>query len=366
MLLSAIGIIMVVDSHCFSPLNLFNSFFPYHSFFMPMFVFISGYFNKVNDSTKLKEYIRKKENSLILPYILIVISTLLLEKLFDWINTGIFPSLSIDELLFLLIEPFTTGSPVMISGPIWFIPSLCSVLLVYAVIKKLLYKHWNNYLAFTVFSVMHIGVVWYAQSVEVNLFLLLPLKCLFFLPFLELGIIYREKLEPKLSNLRSETKLIILICLFLINSLRMMILPDPEDIVFINIARLSGFTSPYPVTPFISSIIGILFWLTLVDMLGKVIYENRVMNYISENTYMIMGFHLFFFYLLSFVLCIIHTHIVPLPGFDVDSFYKAIFYVWDYHVPFRFVYLLSGVAGPLLIKLLIDKVKQRFNTPSCR
>ena len=45
MVLSAIGIFMVVDHHTFTAVNLLGDFIPYNSFFMPMFVFISGYFN---------------------------------------------------------------------------------------------------------------------------------------------------------------------------------------------------------------------------------------------------------------------------------------------------------------------------------
>ena len=46
MLLSAIGIIFVVDAHAWTSLSLFTAYIPYNSFFMPMFVFISGYFFK--------------------------------------------------------------------------------------------------------------------------------------------------------------------------------------------------------------------------------------------------------------------------------------------------------------------------------
>ena len=46
MLLSALGIFFVVDMHAGSPFGIFNSIFDYESFFMQMFVFISGYFFK--------------------------------------------------------------------------------------------------------------------------------------------------------------------------------------------------------------------------------------------------------------------------------------------------------------------------------
>ena len=68
MLLSAIGIFMVVDHHTFTAFNILGDFLPYNSFFMPMFVFISGYFNKVNGSTNLWTYFVKKVKTLLVPY----------------------------------------------------------------------------------------------------------------------------------------------------------------------------------------------------------------------------------------------------------------------------------------------------------
>ena len=59
MILSAIGIIMVVDSHTWGAFNIFANYFPFNSFFMPMFVFISGYFNKVDKNTNLWKYTKK-------------------------------------------------------------------------------------------------------------------------------------------------------------------------------------------------------------------------------------------------------------------------------------------------------------------
>lgn len=44
--LQAIAIIMVVDSHVGLPLNLLNNVIPYNAFYMPLFVFISGYLFK--------------------------------------------------------------------------------------------------------------------------------------------------------------------------------------------------------------------------------------------------------------------------------------------------------------------------------
>ena len=93
MVLSAIGIFMVVDHHTFTAFNLFGDFIPYNSFFMPMFVFISGYFNKVDGTTNLWTYLKKKVRTLLVPFFGIAAFVLLIEQLMDWFKAGEAPYL---------------------------------------------------------------------------------------------------------------------------------------------------------------------------------------------------------------------------------------------------------------------------------
>lgn len=44
--LEALAIIMVIDDHVGTGVGFLSSIFPYDSFFMPMLVFVSGYFFK--------------------------------------------------------------------------------------------------------------------------------------------------------------------------------------------------------------------------------------------------------------------------------------------------------------------------------
>ena len=71
MLLSALGIFFVVDMHAGSPFGIFNSIFNYESFFMQMFVFISGYFFKEKNLQTPFKYIWKNTVKLMIPFFVI-------------------------------------------------------------------------------------------------------------------------------------------------------------------------------------------------------------------------------------------------------------------------------------------------------
>lgn len=357
MLLSAIGIFMVVDSHTWTALNIFGDFIPYNSFFMPMFVFISGYFNKVDSSTKLWDYTRKKLKTLILPYALISLFVFGIQWLMNFYKLGESVPPPSGYLAYVLEHVCTTGVSLYICEPMWFVITLFALLMIYAIIKKLLAMHWNSFVALAVFTALHLASLHVVTTLEYEEFyyFLLPLKCMFFLPFLELGIIYRNHLEEKHQSISGGKKIGILVLMLLLNTIRTLYLPNPYDIAFENLPEMAGFTSPYIVTPMISSIIGILFWLTLVDLLGKPLQESRFVNYMSCNTFCIMGLHITFFNILNCILMAINEYIVALPYFDVEYFQESEWYRWEptYHV--KFLYVVIGILGPLGVKWLWDK-----------
>lgn len=359
MLLSAIGILMVVDHHTWITFDFFGGFIPYNSFFMPMFVFISGYFNRVDSSTNLLTYIWKKIRTLLVPYIGISLCVFLLQQGINWIKLGETPSVPSWYLSYALERVITVGSFASIVEPMWFVIALFATLVVYAVLKKLLHRIWNSYVMLVLFCGLHILVVYLAKTVQPDslTYFLVPLKVLFFLPFIELGIIYRDKLEKKHTALSGGWKIALLFLLLAVNMVRTMILPAAYDVAFDSLGELSGFTSPYPVTPLLSSLVGILFWLTLVDLAGKPLYESRFVNYMSCNTFWIMGLHILFFNLLNCILLAVNEYITPLLYFDAEAFRESEWYYWELSKNFRLAYLLFGILGPLGVKWLWDLLR---------
>lgn len=359
MVLSALGIIMVVDLHCDIALNLLDTFIPYESFFMPLFVFISGYFNKVDGKTDLTAYVKKKGRTLLLPFVVIGFIMFWLEWIINSYKFGAVQPITQETLIIPAVNVFTVGYPVLLTSPMWFVPSLLLVTLVYAVLRKAFGKKWNSIAAVIVFCLLNIASVWSAKAfgdTQVFFLLLLPMKCIFFLPFMEFGVLYRDKIEPGMAGLSRGGNIILLLALMLLNVIRMMCLPDPQDIVLNSLYNFGGFTSPFVITPLISSVIGILFWVTVADIIGNAFKDNRVVNYISENTFFIMGFHVFFFNLINCILFFINGSITAVPGFDINSFRAFPFYIWEQYLPFKLVYFAVGLTGPLLLKLAADKV----------
>ena len=359
MILSAIGIFMVVDSHTFTCFNILGNFMPYNSFFMPMFVFISGYFNKVDSSTKLWPYFIKKVRSLLVPYTGISLAVFGIQQLINWIKLG-------DEMTpvpqgyfaYVLDRVVTVGSFGAIAEATWFVISLFVTLMVYAIMKKLLHGIWNSYVMLALFTAAHIFVVYLAQNTDPQYltYLLVPLKCLFLMPFLEMGVIYRDHIEKKHESLPAGFKIGLMFALLVVNAVRTLYLPNAYDLAFDRINDLSGFYSPYYVTPLISSIVGILFWLTFVDLIAKPVGESRFVNYMSCNTFWIMGFHILFFNIVNCILMLISRHIAALPCFDIESFMGSEWYFWEIGNNAKILYVLAGVLGPLLFKWIFDKI----------
>ncbi len=350
---------MVVDSHTFTCFNILGNFMPYNSFFMPMFVFISGYFNKVDQSTKLWPYFIKKVRSLLVPYTGISLAVFGIQQLINWIKLG-------DEMTpvpqgyfaYVLDRVVTVGSFGAIAEATWFVISLFVTLMVYAILKKLLHGIWNSYVMLALFTAAHIFVVGLVKNTDPNslTYLLVPLKCLFLMPFLEMGVIYRDHIEKKHESLPAGFKIGLMFALLVVNAVRTLYLPNAYDLAFDRINDLSGFYSPYYVTPLISSIVGILFWLTFVDLIAKPVGESRFVNYMSCNTFWIMGFHILFFNIVNCILMLISRHIAALPCFDIESFMGSEWYFWEIGNNAKILYVLAGVLGPLLFKWIFDKI----------
>jgi fucose 4-O-acetylase-like acetyltransferase len=238
-LMKCFGIIMVVDCHTGNTLNLFNSVFPYNSFFMPMFMFISGYFFKSYKVSNVFEIIWDEIKKLMIPY---YIYNLFFGILVNSLNSNGYGFRAMQVSLFsLFVQPFFSGIQFYLNGAGWFVPMLFLVRVIYkclylgiskgmCLLKKVRSLNQNTitYVSDVIIFVVLLGAGVYAvleaqksnfgygtlyEDVEIKMMIY---KVLFLLFFYHFGVIFHKNLE---KNIVRVDPLIRIITVLLINVL---------------------------------------------------------------------------------------------------------------------------------------------------
>lgn len=347
MLLSALGILFVVDAHAWSPLGFMTNFFPYNSFFMPMFCFISGYFFDIKCTVFLKAYIIRKAKRLLLPYFISNFFYIIVVSALN--DRGIILYGKQFSLYVLFVEPFVDGMSVEFTNPAWFVPVLFMVVVLYALIRKLFLHFWNNKIATVTFVVLGAFSIYVSRKGYNTLGMLPVLKTFFMIQFFQLGVIYHCEWE---GYFRKVSKLTVFILTIVINTVLMYIYP--EGIWFNDISTMSGFLTNNCFLPLITSVTGISFWLKVTELLVSVLGNNRIVNYISNSTYTIMFHHILFFNLYNLFLSVFPY---TAEYFDMEVFRATAWYRFEPNPSMRVFYVLVGMAGPLLCKTGWQKIK---------
>lgn len=353
MILSCIGIIIVVLGHTGNAFELASSIFPYYSFHMALFIFISGYFydDKYEKNVFGKDgYIVKKCKKMLIPYFIwnliygIIVNIL---KKLDIISYG-----EKIDLYSYFIRPWTTGHQYILNIASWFLLALFLVNIVYIIIRKLAMKLklWNDKVATIVFLIISIVSVYISQKNKVELYIPI-LRTMYFMFFYHFGYIYKKSIEKKIE-INSVAYFIILILIQLI--LFKMDGKLSYVVVFMK------FNSKYIITPIIASVTGILFWVKIAEILVPAIGKSKIVNYISNNTFDIMQHHLFWLFIINLTILKI-SNVFNLKGFNIEIFRKTIYCAYTFGVEqSKIIYSIIVIAMPLLIRYIYEIEKQKI------
>ena len=357
--LSGIGIILVVSGHVDGVLNLFNDFIPYNSFFMPLFIFISGYFFKDKNVATLKDakkYIFKKLKNLLLYYFIwnliygvirIILYNLQLDSYRVLINWKT-----------LLIFPFIDGQQFGINAPSWFIPVLFTVEISFLLIRKvqILIKHNSEYITLFFTMIISIIMVYISENIKYNIIWLPFLKLGFFLFFFQLGKIYKDKIEEKEIRIKN---LYVIIIVLIIN---LICIVKYEKINFASLYNMGGFRNIPPYIPIITGITGIWFWLRISRIITPFFSESKIFTEISNNTKAIMMHHIFFMLVIN-IMFYYSKGILNLEGFDVNDFKSSNMWYRYYGNcnQLGIIYVIFGIYGSLKVAQLEKKIEKTIN-----
>lgn len=346
-ILSALGIILILLGHLDFPILTMGGLFPYYSFHVMLFVFISGYFYKPEEEAHITTYIKRKIRHLLVPYFIWnVVYGILASALH---GTGMLIGENI-SLYNLFIAPFLSGHQFMYQAASWFVPALFLVEICNIIGRKILslVKIRNEYIIMILYLIIGLTAVFLAKRGSVYDYYKLPGRIMLLAPCFQMGHLYKEKLESK-DSLPSYLYFPILLTIQLV-------------LTWVNYGQLAfsavwvnGFAHSI-FLPYLTTVTGIAFWLRIAKELTPILNKSNLVMYLGTHTFSVMMHHLMGFFLTNCVFAALSGINERFTGFDFNLYTTDIYYVFlpDGMQEWKWVYLAAGLLLPLGISLLQD------------
>lgn len=368
-ILSALAILMIVAGHSGYDILTVGGLFPYYSFHVPLFMFISGYFYREEEESRPFAYLKKKAKRLLLPYLIWnVVYGLLAAAMRAFGGFAMGEAVSLKTLF---VTPFLNGYQFILNYAAWFVPVLFIVEMMKLCMRLLLGRLRINSEWLILIGTLAVGmlVVWFAMEGHVWGLYKTPGRILFLYPCFQMGQFYKKKLEPrdKLGNVPYFAVVL---------GIQVLLHLCCNGLAYSSV-WVTGFANG-PVIPYVTAVSGIAFWLRAARLLsplcdGRQSDEDAAQNpaggfllYLGRNTYAVMMHHVMAFMLVKMVLAGAAAHTGYLADFDFVRFYADIdyYYLVKGSEAFQMVYLAAGVGLPLMLQRGIDAfmpvLKQRF------
>lgn len=352
-ILSAIAIILVVMGHSGFNGVTFNGLFNYDSFHIPLFVFISGYFFKSDVSYKnAKFYFIKKIKKFLIPFFIWniiygILAYYLREGFGIWYNSS--------TLLYIMfIRPFTNGNCFFgFNDPSWFLLMLFNVQILDYCLRLLFNKFSNKQILILIISlVLSLLSVTFTLNFNGAYEYVIVTRTLYMLFFFECGSIYKLYIEK--YDYINNTKYFLIIFAF--------------QLILLFLSGYNGTIAGIWKSEFHNSGIltillalnGIAFYLRISRLLVPILTQNKLVNYISKNTFTIMMHHVLGFFITNCIWFVISLN-SSIINFDKQLFKTELWYkTLPYNNEgFLIIYVIMGIAIPLFLHKIFSKLKEK-------
>ena len=347
LVLQSIAILLVVIGHGKdASISLFSDWFPIYSFHVPLFLFISGYFYRENYEESVGSFIRKKFRTWLVPYFAWRLAYGLLMTVL--VSSGILHYGETFHLAAYFLDPWMKDDSFKLMLPAWMIPTMFLLQLCFIGIRRLFsFLHGKKEgVVFALAVLIGLGGVVLANRGFQTGPLLTVARVAFLLPVYHFGYLYKKVLEKwdRAGNL---------LYFALLFTVQFILLKCCHNL---KLNVYSGQFSDFILLPYLSTVTGILFWLRVSKILAKSIGSSRIVRLIGQNTWTIMMHHALVFFAINFMLFLLKEPF-NLTGFNVGSFQKNLWYTYSPGEPrFALFYVVAGVAVPLLIKYIWEKL----------
>lgn len=366
-ILTGIAIILVVLGHLdMNELSVFG-LFPYYSFHVFVFVFVSGYFYSDRHESALLSYIGHKALRLLVPYYICnliygIISTVLSSRGFTYCNP-------ISPYRFL-IEPFLGGHQFGLNFAAWFVPALFMVEVVnilgrrFLTLIRLTDEHLQvvhisrDIFIFICTLAAGIVTVYLAQGGHVWGLYKTPGRILFMLPVYELGILYRSRLEAY------EKRIPDALCIAILCTVQLIIYMVAQGMLNYSVVWCTSFAT-YAWVPYATAVTGIWLWLRVSRMIADST-PGRALDRVGSSSYHIMMHHIAIFWCINLIMSGLCSCLPDMLPFDNALFLSDVNYAYlpGGMYPWKCLYLATGVLIPVCVHSLCRKIRHGSGGPA--
>lgn len=348
---------MVVCGHtCGGGISIISDWFPYGGMHLALFVFCSGYFYKSETEECISKYILKKIKTLIIPlYFYTVVYGLIVQllKIIGFEMGG-------GQITFynIVIAPIINGHQFVYNMGGWFVAPLFMVSIYNVLIRKILKLIKNNiseWLFFIIGIILGIVGNQLACMGYLQNWWLVLIRMLYFVPFYELGVLYKNRLEEFDKKIPGFWYFVIIF------SVKLIIIYHYGKMLEYTPSWCNDFTEG-PVMPIIIGFLGIALWMRIATILESVIGRSKWINLIADNSYSIMMNQFLGFMVVKTVYAVISIFYAGFADFDWIS-YKT--NIWWYYIPkglgyTLIIYVIVGIAFPIAVQKFIDGFKRLY------
>lgn len=356
-ILTGTAIVMVVAGHLGYGVLTVGDLFPYYSFHVPLFMFISGYFYKEVGKGQTFGYVKKKVCRLLVPYLL----WNLVYGLLAWLLRGYGFSMGEEiSVRTLFLAPFMHGYQFIYNYAAWFVPVLLVIEMMNLLVR--LICGWSfeklsrrrdeggNLEWFYLAGSLAIGMIVVCLAIGGHVWgdYKAAGRILFLYPCYQMGQFYKKKLEKHdtMGNL---------VYFAIVMGVQTLLQIGCNGLAFSSV-WCTGFANG-PLVPYVTIVTGIAFWLRIAKVAAPVIGRSRVIRFLGQNTYTVMMHHVLVFMLIKMILAGVAAGTGLCGDFDFAQFYSNIDYIYLVNgvEHFKMVYLAAGVGVPLAIRYGVVK-----------
>ena len=284
--LYAIGMVLVICGHYSIPIFTVGNLYPYDTFHIPLFVFISGYFYKNSNSKDcfaVIRYMKGKFLHLFLPYILwnfvyALIAILLTRN--PYYKFGMGSNVPINIYTFF-IRPFQIGDGFIINVAAWYLVVLFCIQSLNCLIKYFLNKikiFSEIFYCLFCFLCAYMSVIM-AQSNWESPWKICIVRIMYLLFYYELGLFYKIYLEQRINKINNVVALSFNV---VITTILIYLFGNTIPIIYV------GVFPSIPIITILRAILGIGFWVRITKIFTPVLKESKLILFVSDHTFSFM------------------------------------------------------------------------------